>query len=250
MKNNCFGLNNMFLKSILVIMVLMFISVTINMKFAHAEWEFHNDVGVRVELCESIKARLNSYVWKGIEDRSNCTWNVVASYPDFKEPLWENLDPKQHEELIFKLMKYRCTPSGETKCAETDESIRKDVNEFIKNGGILQVWRACILMQSVDGPAPPCLQTIVQLRYHRDTKREKERCTGKPVVDWRGGGLYLVKEDLSGPYEMKNPWIKYFTSSAPFLISGKLHYIMSHDEVRIDHKDGPIPSGFCDIRYK
>jgi hypothetical protein len=106
------------------------------------------------------------------------------------------------------------------------------------------------LGQFVDGPVPPCPQTIVQLRYHRETKREKQRCTGKPVVDWRGGGLYLVTEDLSGPYEMKNPWIKYFTSSAPFIISGNLYYIMSCDEVRIDHKDGPIPSGLCDIRYK
>lgn len=252
MKKNWLGLNNMFLKSILVIMVLIFISLTVNITFAHAEWEFYNDVGAGIELCESIKARLNSYAWESIEDRSNCTWNVVASYPDFKEPPWENLDPKQHEELIFKLMKYRLTPFGENKSIYTNESIRKDVKEFIKDGGILQVWRACILGQFVDGPVPPCPQTILQLRYHRDTKREKERCTGKPVLDWRGGGLYLVKDDLSGPYEMRNPRLKYFTSLAAFLASEKLYYIMSYDEVRIDYyyDDGPIPIILCDIRYK
>jgi hypothetical protein len=118
MKKNCFGLNNMFLRSIRMITVLMFISLTINIDFGHAEWEFYNDVGAGVELCQNIKARLNSYPWKSVEERYNCTWNVVASYPKFKEPPWENLDPKQHEELIFKLMKYRCRPwGGEQVCA-------------------------------------------------------------------------------------------------------------------------------------
>ncbi len=149
-------------------------------------------------------------------------------------------------------MEYRLTPFGENKAIYTDESIRKDVNEFIKNGGIVQVWRACVLRQFVDGPVPPCPQTIVQLRYHQDVNQEKQRCTGKPVVDWRGGSLYLVKEDLSGPYEMRNARLKYFTSSAAFLISGKLYYIMSSDDVRIDYyyDDGPIPIILCDIRYK
>lgn len=253
MKRNIFQGYKTIGKLMLVMVALMFISLTINIEFGHAEWEFHNDVGAGVELCENIKARLNSYPWKSIEDRYNCTWNVVTSYPEFKEPPWENLDPAKHEELIFKLMKYRLTPYGGNKAIYTDESIRKDVNKFIKDGGVLQVWRSCILRQFVDGPVPPCPQTIVQLRYHRDIKRENERCTGKPVVDWWGGGLYLVKEDLSGPYEMRNPWLKYFTSLAPFLISGKLYFVGRGDAVRIDyyyHDDSPFPIILCDIRYK
>jgi hypothetical protein len=252
MKRNCFGVNNIFLNSILLIMVLMSISLTINIEFGHAEWEFREDIGAGIELCENVRARLNSYVWKSIDDRFSCTWNVVASYSEFKEPPWENLDPAKHEELIFKLMKYRLTPYGGDKAIYGDEGIRKDVKEFIKNGGILQVWRACILMPSVDGPVPPCPQTIVQLRYHRDIKQEKERCPGKPVVDWWGGGLYLVKEDLSGPYEMRNPWLKYFTSLAPFLISGKLYFVGRGDAVRIDYyyDGGSAPGILCDIRYK
>ena len=251
MKTNSFGVTNIFLKSILSIMVVIVILLTLNIKPAHSEWEFYEDVGAGVELCENIKTRLNSYDWKSI-DRYNCTWHVVVSYPEFKEPPWENLDPKQHEELIFKLMKYRLTPFGENKSIYTDESIRKDVKEFIKDGGILQVWRACVLRQFVDGPVPPCPQTIVQLRYHRDMKREKQRCPGKPVVDWWGGGLYLVKEDLSGPYEMRNPRLKYFTSLAPFLISGKLYFVGKGDAVRIDYDydGGSSPGILCDIRYK
>ncbi len=252
MKRNCFGVKNMLLKSILAIMLLTLMSLTMNLELAHAEWEFYEDVGAGVELCENIKARLNSYVWKSIDDRFSCTWNVVVSFPEFKEPPWENLDPKQHEELIFKLMKYRLTPFGGNKAIYGDESIRKDVKGFIKDGGILQVWHACILRQFVDGPVPPCPQTIVQLRYHRDIKREKERCTGKPVADWWGGGLYFVKEDLSGPYEMRNPRLKYFTSLAPFLISGKLYFVGKGDAVRIDYDydGGSSPGILCDIRYK
>ncbi len=247
MKRNCFGLKNMLLKSILAIMLLTLMSLTMNLELAHSEWEFYNDVGVGVELCENIKTRLNSYAWDYI---FGCSWNVVASYPDFKEPPWENLDPKKHEELIFKLMKYRLTPYGGNEAIYTDKSIRKDVKDFITSGGILQVWRACVLRQFVDGPVPPCPQTIVQLRYQQDPDQEKQKCNGKPVVNWRGGGLYLVKGDLSGPYEMRNPWLKYFTSVAPFLISGKLYFVMRGDDVRVDHyEDGSIPYGTCDIRY-
>ncbi len=252
MKNNWFDVNNLFSKFILSIMLLMFISLTTGIKYAHAQWEFYEDIGAGVELCENVKVRLNRYSWKSLDERYACTWNVVASYPAFKEPAWEKLDPKQHEELIFKLMKYRLTPSGRNEAIYTDESIRKDVKRFIEDGGILQRWRACILRPFVDGPVPPCPQTIVQLRYHRDMEREKERCPGKPVVDWLGGGLYLVKEDLSGPYEMRNPWLKYLTSLSPFLISGKLYFVGRGADVRIDYcyDDEPNPGIMCDIRYE
>ncbi len=95
MAKDSFGVNNIFLTFILAIMVLMF--MTVNTEFARAEWEFYEDIGAGVELCENIKTRLNSYAW---EYRYGCTWDVVASYPDFKELPWENLDPKKHEEFF------------------------------------------------------------------------------------------------------------------------------------------------------
>lgn len=252
MKKKGLDVNNTFLKFILSIMVLMSISLTTDVRIAHGQWEFYEDIGADVGLCENVKERLNSYSWKSLDERFDCTWNVVASYPAFIEPPWENLDPKQHEELIFKLMKYRLTTFGRNEAIYTDESIRKDVKRFIEEGGKLQVWHACILRPFVDGPVPPCPQAIVQLRYHREIEREKERCSGKPVVDWLGGGIYLVKEDLSGPHQMRNPRLKHFNSLAPFLIAGKLYYVMRGESVRIeyDYDTGSAPGIMCDIRYK
>jgi hypothetical protein len=184
---------------------------------------------------------------------------VVASYPGFKEPPWQELDPKKHEDLIFKLMKYEaCGVDGYFKrspcqISYTDEYLHKEVRSFVTEGGKLQLWRARLLDWfeiSENLPALPGPQTIIQLRWRRDGDIQKKDCPNKPVADWWRGGLYIVADDLSGPHPQVKAYATYFKHYTLFFFSGKLHYVDGTEGARIGINRDGWPITFCDIRYK
>jgi hypothetical protein len=237
----------------LIVLALLIISVP-----ARSEWTYDGfwTIDKNDALCEAIRTRLNKYAWKGDIDDLWCAWGVVASYPGFKEPPWQDLDPRKHEELIAKLMKYRlCGPEGyfgERPCRYTDETYPEEARRFIKEGGRLQLWRTELIKGNpVDGPVPPPPQTVVQLRWKWNLTKESERCPGKPVVDWWGGGLYIVTDDLSGPHPALRTWpVGYLMSRSVFFFSGKLHYVEGHDQVLIGADYDGMPGTSCVLEYK
>jgi len=242
----------MIYKLIFTVMILM---VSISMPVS-AEWYQYEGKGYVV--CDAILKRLNSYKSKTEDEAKNCSWGVVASYPGFKEPPWEELDPKKHEDLIFKLLKYRLCGGaygyfGGRPCGYTDEGLRHEASNFIKNGGLIQVWRARLLSWfeiSEDRPTPPGPQTVIQLRWKRDVEQEKKSCPGKPVVNWWKGGMYIVADDLSGPHPQVTSYASYFENRTAFFFSGKLHYVDGSEGARIGIDRDGFPVTFCDIRYR
>lgn len=246
-----------------VIVGIMFLIVSVAVLLTavpvSAEWYQHEGKGYVV--CDAILKRLNSYKSKTAEEAKRCSWDVVASYKGFKEPPWQELDAKKHENLIFKLLKYRACGvdgyfgRGPCQLSDTDEYLRKETRRFIEEGGRIQLWRTRLLDWfeiSENLPAPPGPQTVIQLRWKRDIELEKKRCPGKPVVDWWLGGLYIVTDDLSGPHPQVNSSnASSLESKTAFFFSSKLHYVAGSGDVLIGIASGGwgMPS-FCDIRYK
>ncbi len=237
--------------------ILLILSITVPVK---AEWYQHEGKGYVV--CDAILKRLNSYKSKTAKEAKECAWDVVASYPGFKEPPWQELDAKKHEDLIFKLLKYRACGvngyfgRGPCQISYTDESLHKETRRFIAEGGRIHLWRTRLLDWfeiSENLPTPPGPQTVIQLRWGRDIELEKKRCPGKPVVDWWIGGLYIVADDLSGPHPQVNSSnASSLESKTAFFFSNKLHYVAGSSGyvvIGIDRGGWSMPS-FCDIRYK
>ena len=223
------------------------------------EEEWYQYEGKGYIVCDEILKRLNSYKSNTAREAKRCSWDVVASYPGFKEPPWQELDPKKHEDLIFKLLKYRACGvdgyfgKGPCEISYTDEYLRKETSRFIAEGGRVQLWRVRLLSWyeiSENRPTPPGPQTVIQLRWKRDVQKEQKRCPGRPVVDWWRGGLYIVADDLSGPHPDVKAYASYFEHMTVFIFSGKIHYVDGSDGARIGIDREGFPRTFCDIRYK
>lgn len=61
----------------------------------------------RMLLCDEIKDRLNKYSYPDpTKAHVACGLLSTLAYSAFSEPPWQELDPKKHEELLWKLFKY------------------------------------------------------------------------------------------------------------------------------------------------
>jgi hypothetical protein len=233
---------------------------------ASAEWYQHEGKGY--VLCDAIVKRLNSYQWKSFEERYNCSWHVVASYPGFKEPEWQDLDPKQHERLVSELIEYRTCGADAyfkrfnridpayalKKCSGiTPQAKHSFVNDVLEGRVKLQLLRARVLTKRnyIDYTAPTGLQTLIQFRGEQDKKYHLAQCPDKPFVEWYIGGPYVVADDLSGPHAGVTT-VGYLSGKVLFLYDGKLHYADStggEAQIGIVEDDG-YGRDFCDIRFK
>ncbi|OGP55868.1 MAG: hypothetical protein A2Y65_00010 [Deltaproteobacteria bacterium RBG_13_52_11] len=253
-KADYFKCNRLIYRLVLLIIFAVFCLSAVS---ANAE-EWYQYEGKGYVVCDEILKRLNSYKSNTVEEAKSCSWDVVASYPGFKEPPWQELDPQKYKDLIFKLLKYRACGVdkyfGKGTCGYTDEGLRKEAERFIKGGGRIQLWRVRLLSWyeiSENRPTPPGPQTVIQLRWKRDVQREQKSCPGRPVVDWWKGGLYIVADDLSGPDPRVKPsaasYLEYHTL---FYFKGKLHYVSAGNDVLIGIDRDGWAVEFCNIPYK
>jgi hypothetical protein len=108
-------------------------------------YTYRDGIGKNEPLCRALVKRLNDYSGANSPDTRCSSWDIVSSYPKFTEPPWQELDPKEHKELLFKLMKgqYADYPpqASEIEKQKRDAAFRKDVDDFIKDGGHLRVWQ-------------------------------------------------------------------------------------------------------------
>lgn len=175
------------------------------------DWIYRDGGGKNESLCHELLKRLNRYDRdEGLENR--CSFPVIASYPQFTAPPWEELDLGKNEELLFKLMKYggEGGPDGyfhllpELKQRSPDSAYRYKAKRFVEEGGRLRVWRTRLVNQYGTGPivsAPPGEQTIVQMIFSVPKVNQDAYCVGKPKPTSVYGAalLYIVTSDLSGP---------------------------------------------------
>ena len=164
-------------------------------------------------VCNDLVRWLNRYKWKASQVKE-CSWGVLASYPEFSAPPWEDLDSKKYKDLIAKL-----------ECPKTPlNSECQDLTErFIKHGGRLQVWRTNIPAElpmparvwsseilpskertliRMSGAFPMRVTSgfLLQTQSEIDAKASKT-CKGLPKVSmWGDGGtIFYVTSDLNGP---------------------------------------------------
>jgi len=209
----------------------------------HAEegWWIYS-AGRGEPLCKKLLGRLAYYEPKG---RQGCGQDVLLSYPEFTEPPWEELDPKQHEALIFELIKYnyeggphnyfRTLP--DVRARNPDWIYRKKTKDFLQEQGRLRMWRTRLLSSYDDGrhPAPPGEQTIVQMGTIYTT--QTLHCAVKPQTHWMGG-VFFVTPDLRGPDpSVLNGTFAVLQASTVLIHEGK-PVIINHEDIYSDNRTG------------
>lgn len=170
-------------------------------------------------LCDGLLKALKRYKYPDpFKHPNSCAAAVVASYPGITEPPWEDLDVKQHEELLFqleRLMELQAknyfagikdkTTYGHTPSPESYS--RKRVSDFIANGGTLQILRMPLpdsfpLLKNKPETAGPL--NILHLRMPvGNTDEWMALCPDVPKVRYLGY-IALVNDSLTGPDPRQN----------------------------------------------
>lgn len=222
---------------------------------AFAGWDYYDGKGYT--LCDKLRTRLNKYSypepWK---TPNRCGWFVALSLPDFTEPPWEELDPEQHQELIFNLLKSTQFSYGFASApAHVLPRLRAEAQEFIDSGGRLQLWRTRLVsdFRNRNHPeawAPPGLQNVVQLRYGPAAAADAALCGDVPRTD-RGGRTFIANDELSDLH----PGLGYvggtLASSTVMLHRGRPYFVsgLASIGLTLGWDQGSGPTYFCDLRY-
>lgn len=221
---------------------------------AMAGWDYH--MGKGYTLCDALHKRLNKFSYPDpLKEPNTCGWNAMLSYPGFTEPPWEELDPRQHEELVFRLMRYA---GGSFVKPGSEPRVRAEARDFIERGGRVQLWRTRLVsnFRNRNHPevwTPPGLQNVVQLRDHsRDPHSPTATglCPRVPKKNW-GGRLFIVNDDLSD----LNPDVGYtgttLAESSLVLYSGRPYFVSSLVSLglAVGRDQGSGPSDLCEFRY-
>ncbi len=159
----------------------------------------HPGVSQDKPLCKNLLKYLNSY--------QGCPGNTMATFPGFSSPPWQELDPKEHLDLIWRLLMYRGRADryfrrgtgAKLPPIHDMPATRRVATDFVARGGKLRVWRARLFNNYALGQsALPGEQTIVELRqsFSYDPKKP-DPCLDNPKL-W-SGSTYIVTSDLKGP---------------------------------------------------
>lgn len=219
---------------------------------AVAGWDYHDGRGH--ELCDAIHRRLNQYSYPDpVKEPNSCAWNAALSYPGFDEPPWIELDPAQHEDLIFKLM--RSVDGWSANRPEREAIFRAEASAFIRNGGRVQLWRTRLVsdFRNPNHPeiwTPPGLQNVLQLRHWHDPAPEAALCPATPRMNWYGR-VFLVNDDLTDLNQDVGYAGESLRSSSLMLYKARPYLLSRGGALVIDLglDRGSGPSVFCELRY-
>lgn len=175
------------------------------------DWIFRDGAtGHEPPLCYELLKRLNRYAQDGDVVPPDCGGIVLTSYPKFTLPPWEEVDIRQHQDLLYILMVYRANGHrGDRVLKElvnspVDRRYVDDAKAFIEKGGRLRIWRTRLVENYRGGngyvPAPPGNQTLLQMYIPRPKEKSMLPCDDKPVpiTDYSNMDIFMVSPDLSG----------------------------------------------------
>ncbi len=226
---------------------------------AHAAGWIHR-TGQGYTLCDALHKRLNKYNYPDpLKQPNNCGWNAALSYPGFTEPPWQELDPAQNRALVYKLIKYTWSSGKPDAVLPKQELfVRQDVEQFIEQGGRIQLWRTHLISNffNKNHPerwTPPGLQNVVQLRYTFSSTSKSEQTNACSDIPWAGwsGSLFILNDDLTDIHpeiglagnELVNRTLVLYKSKPHFLSwSGGLSVSLGWDI-------GGGPNEFCSLDY-
>ena len=221
-------------------------------------WEYHKGKGYT--LCDALYKRLNTYSYPDpLKQPNNCGWNAALSYPGFTEPPWQDLDPKEHEELIYRLLRYMDS-NGRVKefLPQRESFIRNDVKRFIEQGGRVQLWRTRLISDFFNKKHPERwtplgLQNVIQLRYlHTHAQEEASAlCPDVPQANW-SGRVFVANDDLTDIHPDIGYSANYLWGETLVLHKGRSYFMAREADLTISlgWDQGSGPSDFCELDYK
>lgn len=225
-----------------------------------AGWDYHTGKGYT--LCDALHKRLNQYSYPNPKRPNSCAWNVALTYPEFKEPDWTELDPKQHSELAYRLIRYGQSSGSKVFSAYRESLIRDEVQKFIERGGRVQLWRTDLISDffNKNHPerwTPPGLQNVIQLREPpRPVDDESTgRCPSVPLAQWGGGRIFIVNDDLTDIHQDIGSAAFYLAMQSLVLYQGRPYFLSGaysgqmNFSLTLGWDTGGGPGDFCQLDY-
>ena len=165
-------------------------------------------------MCDEIKNYMNVVARKWVKSDYgvvNFCAHAVRNAPMFTEPPWQNLAPASHIELISKLLRLRAEGSrayfsGVRKSPQLDdEYYRRQAQEYVSEGGLLQYWRTRFAdivydpTERVEKAEQSGIQHVIQLRQAHEYIDSSG--SGCHLPNWKGAA-FMVNEFLTEPVFM------------------------------------------------
>lgn len=168
------------------------------------------------QLCDNLVIELNRYEYPDdIDDAKACGIKLVDNYPEFKDPDWKELDPKQYKNLMFQIKLSGFL--GKDYFSETQGTITEDrrkviekiswdsVNRFIDQGGQLFYWEIpdpdTYMNFFYDNKRFPS-HHLLTYRYPRKIGNTyDQKCIGMPIEKWHKNRniTRVITKNLTGP---------------------------------------------------
>lgn len=224
------------------------------------DWTYRDGVGRREPLCQALLSRLNRYD-RDESLENSCSLPVIASYSAFKVPPWENLDPRQHWDLLVNVLKYSEEgPDGYFRRSpdiaprNPDSYYPHYAGRILERGGRLRVWHARLVshFRARDGAvivASPGEQAIVQLYLPMSPEEEQSYCSGKPKPKSANALVmtFIFTSDLKGPDPNVDPGTSAILSGKDVVIHQGKPLLISSDSI---WRDGLVTlDGLCAFEF-
>ncbi len=183
----------------------------------HGRWAYR--LGEDKQICNALLSRLNRFD-RDEDTVTPCSDAVIASYPGFETPQWEELDLKAQKDLLSKIVKYNGEggPARNFGLVDPQRPVRSDseygreVATRIEAGVRVRVLRMN-LVSHYKTPAgetltaAPQSQVMVQLYSPLTGDARKSYCVGKPKPRQVNSlaSTYLFSSDLTAPSAIVDP---------------------------------------------
>lgn len=208
-------------------------------------------------LCESLATRLNAFP-------EECVSDAIETYPEFSEPPWRALDPRDYVDLIGKLIRYKSGRDLYFSAPQNMNLVRGAGQHFVEHGGELRIWRTRLM--SMEGGATNAItdtapQTVVLL-VDKIGAAAPPACSGTTTKNWIRS-TFIVLPDLSGPDPSVGQGLAYALSTRwPVLYRGQTLLIngtgasTDHGKVIggefhvfISHSEQASLVGYCTVKF-
>lgn len=206
-------------------------------------------IGQNQPLCRNLLKYLNNY--------QGCAGGYFSTFPGFSSPPWQELDPKEHLDLIWRLLMYRARADryfqrglwAKSPSILDNPGDRRAATDFIARGGKLRVWRTRLFDDYGAGqPAPPGEQTVVELRQSFNyNPNAPDPCRDNPQF-WPGS-TYIVTPDLSGPDPSVPGPIADLLQAGFLVIYQKIPYFLARGDVSRMQTAAHLPHSFPPFYY-
>lgn len=225
-------------------------------------------------LCDGLLKEFRRHKYDPMEQTNSCNWAVLANYPGLTEPPWEDLDVRQHEELLFQFKRLTDIGPGNyfagvmdktqtVRKPATEAYLREQVRDFIARGGQLKLWRTPLFKMFAAYPQPDKGKlNIVQLRLPVADPKERglDLCPSVSKLKWQDH-IMLANDNLTGPDPRLGqrgalPGLGHMINmhgSSLRLFKGVVHRLdIGHSEIYIFRHDIPADDGtgeICRLTY-